>query len=292
MSELDLPRYSFAGDEYIFVEMGLDMDLEVNFKIQATCKRILEEGIPGVIEVYPGNITYLVHYSPEEITPEKLLEKIKKIDKKSSEFFGFSSRLIEIPVLYNDPWTIECSKEFASGHQDQSITNLEYVAKINGVTVSKFIEIHSSTQYLVTMERFLPGSCCLIQMADKSQALSCPKYLVPRKWSPVRSLVMGGIITSISPYRSPGGYQLLGRSAVPVYDPEKKLLDMKDGILVRSGDRVKLRSIDMDEYESIQVSVEAGEYRFRIVEQEFEPVRYLEDPEGYLKLLQGVLGSV
>ena len=53
-----------------------------------------------------------------------------------------------------------------------------------------------------------------------------------------------------------------------------------------------MRSIDMDEYESIQVSVEAGEYRFRIVEQEFEPVRYLEDPEGYLKLLQGVLGSV
>ncbi|MGA2464290.1 MAG: carboxyltransferase domain-containing protein [Thermodesulfobacteriota bacterium] len=52
-----LPRYSFAGDECIFVQVGHDMDLSINFQIQATCKAIMAEGIPGMIEAYPANRT-------------------------------------------------------------------------------------------------------------------------------------------------------------------------------------------------------------------------------------------
>jgi urea carboxylase len=287
-----LPRYSFAGDEYIFVELSRDMDFAVNFEIQAICKSITEEGIPGVIEAYPGNTTYLVHYNPEEIAPKVLLKKLQRFESKAAEFVAFDSRLIEVPVLYNDPWTIECAREFSSGHQDPSVTNLEFVAGINGLTVPEFIEAHTSSQYLVTMKRFLPGSTCCFQMVENFKALSCPKYLVPRKWSPIRSLVMGGIITSISPFRSPGGYQFLGRSAVPVYDPERKLVDLKGSVLASSGDRFKLRSIDMDEYKSIRASVELGEYRFKIVKQRFEPLQYFDNPERYLRSLEdGLRGA-
>ena len=265
------------------------MDFAINFKIQAICKSIMEENIPGLIEAYPGNTAYLVHYNPEEIAPKELLKKLQNFGSKSAELVAFDSRLIEVPVLYNDPWTVACAKEFSSGHQDPSVTNLEFVARINGLTVPGFIEAHMNSQYLVTMKRFLPGSTCCFQMVEKSKALSCPKYLVPRKWSPIRSLVMGGIITSISPFRSPGGYQLLGRSAVPVYDPEGKLLDLKDSVLASSGDRFKLRSIDMDEYEAIRTSVEEGSYRFKIVNQRFEPLKYFTNSEGYLKSLENEL---
>ncbi|MCK5552104.1 MAG: carboxyltransferase domain-containing protein [Deltaproteobacteria bacterium] len=292
MASQGLPRYSFAGDECIFVELSRDFDLAINFKIQAICESIMKEGIPGLIEAYPGTTTYLVHYNPEEIAPKELLKKLQNFDSKAAEFAAFESRLIEMPILYNDPWTVECAREFSSGHPDPSVTNLEFVAISNGLSVPEFIKAHTGLPYLITMKRFLPGSTACLQMVEKSRAMSCPKYLVPRKWSPIRSLVMGGVITSISPYGSPGGYQLLGRSAVPVYDPDRKLADLKDSVLARSGDRFKLRSIDMDEYEAIRVSVEAGDYRFKIVKQRFEPLKYFDNREHYLKTLENGLRDV
>jgi urea carboxylase len=284
-----LPRYSLAGDEYIFVEMSFDMSLEVCFKVQAICKEMNEEGIEGVIEAYPGNNTYLVHYNPDRIETWRLLEILQGKEKKAGSLAAFESNLVEIPVLYDDPWTRDCAKAFAAGHPDPSMTNLEFVAKINGLSVPDFIRAHSSSQYLVSMERFLPGSCCLIQMVSRERTLSCPKYLVPRTWSPVRSLVIGGIITSISPYRSPGGYQLLGRSALPVYDPEEKLKGYRDGILIRCGDRVKLTAVNLKEYTAIRESVKSGKYTIHMIRQRFDPSMYLKYPDDYLKTLNAGL---
>lgn len=292
MTDPGLPRYSFAGDDAIFVEMSRDFDLVTNFKIQAICKSITEEAVPGFIEAYPGNTAYMVLLDPEAVSPDHLLGKMRKIESRMSELIPFESRLIEIPVLYNDPWTIACAKEFPSNHQDPSVTNIEYVAQLNGMSVPELIKAHSHSQYLVTMKRFLPGSLCLYQMVDRSQALSCPKYLVPRSWGPVRALVMGGIFSTIAPYRGPGGYQFLGRSPVPVYDAERKLPDLKDSTLASSGDRFKLSPIDMDEYKDTRAKVKAGSYRYKIVKQSFDPKKYLADQESYLEKLEDELRHV
>jgi urea carboxylase len=288
-----LPRYSFAGDEYIFAQVGYDMDLKVSFQIQAICNAIMEEGIPGVIEAYPANTSFLVHYNPDEIAPEALLTRIKKIGVRSEEHVTFASRLIEIPILYNDPWSIECAKAFASNHQDPSVTNLEYVARINRMSVSEFIMAQTSLQYFMTMFRFLPGTQCFFPMVERSKAFSCPTYVVPRQWTPDRILNMGGVFIGITAHdRQPGGYQLLGRSPAPVYDAERRLVDLKESILLNPGDRIKLRSIDMDEYKALRASVEAGEYRFKIIKQTFKPLRYFEDRENYLRSLEERLRDV
>ena len=288
-----LPRYTLAGDEYIFVQVGYDMDLSVNFQIQSTCKEITSRNIPGVIEAYPANTSYLVHYDPDKIEPELLLKELERIGVKSTELVSFDSRLIEIPILYNDPWSIECAKAFPSNHQDPSVTNLEFVARLNGMTVSKFIAAQTSLQYFVTMLRFLPGSQCCFPMMERSKALMCPTYVVPRQWTPERVLNMGGVFLGIVAHdMQPGGYQLLGRSPVPVYDRECSLPDLTDSVLIHPGDRIKLRSIERYEYEALRTDVESGEYQFKIVQQIFEPMKYFQDRETYLKLLEEGLRNV
>jgi urea carboxylase len=269
------------------------MDLKVSFQIQAICNAIMEEGIPGVIEAYPANTSYLVHYNPDEIAPEALLTRIKKIGVRSEEHVPFDSRLIEIPILYNDPWSIECAKAFASNHQDPSVTNIEYVARINRMTVSEFIMAQTSLQYFMTMFRFLPGTQCFFPMVERSKAFSCPTYVVPRQWTPDRVLNMGGVFVGITAHdKQPGGYQLLGRSPAPVYDAERRLVDLKESILLNPGDRIKVRSIDRDEYDALRASVEAGEYRFKMIKQTFEPLKYFEDPKNYLTSLEEGLRDV
>jgi urea carboxylase len=247
----------------------------------------MTEGISGVIEAYPANTSYLVHYNPDEIAPDALLKKIKKIGVRAAEFVSFDSRLIEIPILYNDPWSIECAKAFAANHQDPSVTNLEYVARINWMSVPEFIGVQTSLQYFMTMFRFLPGSQCFFPMVERSKALFCPTYVVPRQWTPDRVLNMGGVFVGITAHdRQPGGYQLLGRSPAPVWDPERRLADLQESILLNPGDRIKVRSIDMDEYKTLRTSVETGEYRYKMVKQTFEPLRYFAGPDNYLRSLE------
>ena len=293
MSRPDLPRYSFAGDEYIFAQVGYDMDLKISFQIQAICNAIMEEGIPGVVEAYPANTSFLVHYNPDEIAPYALLEKLKKIGVRSGEQIPFPSRLIEIPILYNDPWSIECAKAFPKNHQDPSVTNLEYVARINGLSVSEFIKVQTSLQYFVTMFRFLPGSQCCFPMVERSKALSCPTYVIPRQSTPDRVLNMGGVFVGLVAHdKQPGGYQLLGRSPAPVYDAERRLVDLKESFLLNPGDRIKVRSIDRAEYDALRASVEAGQYRYKIIHQTFEPLRYFEDRVNYMRSLEEELRDV
>jgi len=269
------------------------MDLKISFQIQAICNAIMEEGIPGVVEAYPANTSFLVHYNPDEIAPYALLEKLKKIGVRSGEQIPFPSRLIEIPILYNDPWSIECAKAFPKNHQDPSVTNLEYVARINGLSVSEFIKVQTSLQYFVTMFRFLPGSQCCFPMVERSKALSCPTYVIPRQSTPDRVLNMGGVFVGLVAHdKQPGGYQLLGRSPAPVYDAERRLVDLKESFLLNPGDRIKVRSIDRAEYDALRASVEAGQYRYKIIHQTFEPLRYFEDRVNYMRSLEEELRDV
>lgn len=281
-------RYTFGGDEYLFVDFDLDMSLEVNFKVLAVCQEIERRQIRGIIEVCPANSSYLIHYRPEDLPPHKLLALLKDLEHKAGEIKSLSSRLVDIPVFYDDPWTKECAKRFADRHQDPSVTNLEYITKINGLSsVQEFIAAHSGKPYWISMIGFVPGTAWGYQMVERRHALQAPKYVSPRTDTPERTVSHGGVFMAIYPVRGPGGYQLLGITPVPIYDPKRRLIDLAERyILAKAGDRWKLRPIEMDEFEAIRKEVEAGTYRYKIVEQEFEPARYYRDRDKYLEHLQ------
>lgn len=281
-------RYTFGGDEYLFVDFDIEMSLEVNFKVLAVCQEIERQEIDGVIEVCPANSSLLVHYSPERIAPDRLAKTLQDLEHKVDQIEAIPSRLVDIPVLYDDPWTKECAKRFGDRHQDPSVTNLEYITRINGLaSVDEFIALHSGMPYWISMVGFVPGTAWGYQMVPRERTIQAPKYVRPRTDTPERAVSHGGAFLAIYPVRGPGGYQLFGITPVAVYDPTRKLVDLADRyILAKPGDRWKLRPIEMDEFLAIRKEVEAGTYRYRIVEQQLEPARYSHDPEKYLRHLQ------
>jgi urea carboxylase len=161
-------RYDYGGDEFIFVDFDIEMSLEVNFKVLSVCQEIERQRIGGLIEVCPANTSYMVHYDPEKIEPPRLMKMLREIEHKAEHIESLSSRLVDIPVLYDDPWTKECAKRFADRHQDASVSNLEYLMAINGYSSkNEFIAAHSGTPYWVSMIGFVPGTAWCFQMVSR-----------------------------------------------------------------------------------------------------------------------------
>ena len=281
-------RYEYGGDEYLLVVFDEAMDLANNFKLLAICKEIRQRQVPGLIEVCPANASYLVHFQPEVIHPDQLIRDLKDIEQTVQQAESLRSRLVDIPVLFDDPWTKECARRFADRQQDPSVSNLEYLMRVNGYSSKEeFITAYCDRPYWISMVGFVPGTAWCYRMCPPEQAIQAPKYIRPRTDTPERAVAHAGVFLCIYPVRGPGGYQMVGMSAVPVYDPEEHMLDLRGRyILAEAGDRWKFRPIDMDEYTDIRADVEAGTYRYRMIEQDFSPGAYLRDPSTYLQRLQ------
>ncbi|GEN33898.1 MULTISPECIES: 5-oxoprolinase subunit B family protein [Aneurinibacillus] len=287
-------RFTFGGDEFIYAEVSRAMNVEANFKVLAVTDEIRRCNIPGVTEICPANASYLIRYNPDIIRPLDLLDVLREIDEQKSDISGLTlqSRVVEIPIWYDDPITKECAAKFKDRHQDPSVSNLEFVMKINGFKDKEdFIHAHSSAPYLVSMVGFVPGTAWEFPLGvPQENIIEAPKYLRPRTQTPARAISMAGAFTVIYPVAGPGGYQLIGMSAVPVYDPEQKLEDLKDTlILAKAGDIWKHRPIDESEYNKIVAEVEAGTYRYNIKSIEFSPEEYFAKTQQYLnELTEGI----
>jgi urea carboxylase len=297
MSTIELPaqaRYSFGGDEHLFVEISEEMSLRAFFKGMAICKELQRRALPGVTEICPANASYLVRFDPDLIAPNTLLATLQEIEAGVGEAdMDLQTRLIEIPVLYNDPWTHETLMRFRERHQDPGSTDIEYAARINGLaSVEAFIEAHSSAPWFVSMVGFVAGLPFLYQMVEREHQLQVPKYLSPRTDTPRLTIGHGGCFACIYSVRGAGGYQMFGVTPAPIFDPAQKMSYLKDlMVFFQPGDIVKWKPIDRAEYDRQIASVEAGTYGLRIQPVSFSLKAFLADPAGYnhhlLKVLHG-----
>ena len=164
------------------------------------------------------------------------------------------ARVIDMPIFYDDPWTHETLMRFRDRHQAPELTDLEYSARLNGFDdVQGLIDAHSSNPFIATFIGFVPGNAESYQLVPRDRQLEVPKYLRPRTDTPERALGHGGAFTTIYPVRGAGGFQLFGRSPLPVFDAEQRLPDFADSIVLpRSGDIFKYRPIDRDEYDDLR----------------------------------------
>ncbi|MED0737582.1 5-oxoprolinase subunit B family protein [Aneurinibacillus thermoaerophilus] len=293
MFTLPETRFDFGGDEYIYAEISRDMSAESNFKALAIVNELRKRNIPGIIEIVPSNASYLVRYNPEIIPARDLLDYLKDIDitKSNPAELNLSVRMVEIPVWYDDPITREYSRRFKSRHQEPDISNFEFAMKVNGFREKEaFIEAHTRMPYLITMVGFLPGTAWGFPLGlHPQEIIQVPKYLSPRTDTPRQAVGVGGAFTVVYPVNGPGSYQLIGISAVPVYDNEKRLVDLEDTyFLARPGDIWKYRSVDEREYSRIVEEVKQGTYRYRMKYIEFSPQEYVTKGKVYIReLMEG-----
>lgn len=284
MSALPAARYTFGGDEHVFVEIAEEMSLPAFFKGMAITGELQRRRVPGVTEICPANASYLVRFDPDVIAPDRMMALLRDIEGSvGSAGRELQTRIVEIPVLYNDPWTNETQMRFRDRHQDPNCTDLEYAARVNGQpSVEAFVQAHSSAPWFVSMVGFVAGLPFLFQMVERPQQLEVPKYLRPRTDTPKLTIGHGGCFSCIYSVRGAGGYQMFGITPAPIFDPEQKLPYLKDMmVFFRPGDIVKWKPISREEYDRDVAAVEAGTFDLRIRPVSFSLQQFLDDPAAY-----------
>ncbi|PVZ16384.1 MULTISPECIES: allophanate hydrolase subunit 1 [unclassified Pseudomonas] len=287
----DSIRYSFGADEHLFAEVSESMSLEAFFKGMAITRAVERLDLDGVLDVCLANASFQIRFDPDRLAPQRLLEAVKGAEREAVAERSIQTRIIEIPVLYNDPWTHETLMRFRDRHQDPSSTDLEYAARINGLAdVDAFIAAHSGAPWFVSMVGFVAGLPFMFQMVERQRQLQVPKYLRPRTDTPKHTLGHGGCFGCIYSVRGAGGYQMFGVTPAPIYDPAQRLAYLQEHmVFFRPGDIVQFKPIDRPAYDRALAEVEAGRFDLKIRPVAFSLDAFLADPHGYPKTLQEVL---
>jgi KipI family sensor histidine kinase inhibitor len=230
-------KYLTAGDRALVIEFGDKIEEQVNSKIRSLTLAIEREGIIGIIETIPTYRSLMVIYEPMVIELEDLIDKVKSIQAKMDEMKLPEAKIIEIPTLYGGEYG----------------PDIEFVAEHNKISQGEVIKIHTSMEYLIYMIGFTPGFPYLGGMNDK---IATPRLQTPRTKIPVGSVGIAGTQTGIYPIESPGGWQLIGRTPVKLYDPYRK-----NPVLLNAGDYIKFVQIDENKYKEIEALEREGKYK-------------------------------
>jgi allophanate hydrolase subunit 1 len=285
-------RYSFGADEHIFVELSEEMSLEAFFKGMSITGALTRLAIPGVTEICPANASYQVRFDPDVVRPDDLMQLLKSLESViGSAEVELETRIIEIPVYYNDPWTNETQRRFRERHQDPTSTDLQYAARINHYdSVDAFVAAHSGSPWFVSMVGFVAGLPFMFQMVERDRQIEVPKYLRPRTDTPKLTIGHGGCFGCIYSVRGAGGYQMFGITPAPIFDPAQKLPYLKDFMcFFRPGDIVKCKPIAPDAYSRMVAEAEAGTFDLRIRPTRFSLRKFLVNPAAYNHGLEEVL---
>ena len=223
----DEPRFRLAGDRGLLVEFGGTIDPEINRKVRQVFVSLEKRPIDGVTEVIPTYRSLLVFYDPFQISPEKLRAEISDRERKLDTLEIPLPETVEIPVAYGG--------EFGP--------DLEFVARHNNLTPKEVIQIHTSGNYLIYMLGFTPGFPFLGGLSKK---LFTPRLENPRQLVPAGSVGIANNQTGVYPINSPGGWQLIGRTPLKLYDPLRS-----PPILLKAGNYLKFKRISDDMYVEI-----------------------------------------
>ncbi len=271
MATFNKPFYRDLGDLYIAVEYGDTSDIPLSFKVNALNLAIKKRGINGIVETLPTVRSLGVVFDPLKIEKRRLIQVLGGIEAEENldELTELPSRLIKVPVWFDDSWSDECAK--AHGVEN----NLQFVAKLNGVSVDEFIRVYTSTRYWIAGTAFLLGTFGSLPLEPHKITLKVPKWTTPRKWTYERSVTIAGNSVSTHSVRAPGGFQLVGRTPIDIYDSQQRNPIFKDDpILMKATDRVEFYPIPEGEYHRVRKEVEEGTYQYEVEEGIFRIIDY------------------
>jgi inhibitor of KinA len=215
------PKLLPAGDQAVSVEFTDRVSREANTRVRALEHLIAQEAPRGIVETVPTFRSLLVYYDPLAVSWDTVVAALRALLARVGGEAAPPSRPMEIPCAYGG----ELGSDLAA------------VAERLGLSPGEVVRLHTSDEYLVYFIGFTPG---LPYMVGNSERLTIPR------------LGLGGQQCCIYPVESPGGYWILGRTPLALYDPGRP-----EPILLRAGDRVRFRAIDRAEFDRIAAE-EAG----------------------------------
>lgn len=217
MSEFEV---RLVSESAVLVVMGQTIDPQTNLRVHSAAKLLMEQGWPGVEEFVPGYATLLVYFDPLLWEGKVLATRIRKVLRELREISFWRPRKVVIPVRYGGVWG----------------PDLDFVAEATGLNCDEVIRLHSQSEYVVFMMGFTPGFAYLGGMNLK---LSVPRLETPRSQVPAGSVGIAGAQTGIYPIDSPGGWRIIGRTPLRLFDPQSER-----PFLLSPGDRVCFEALE------------------------------------------------
>jgi KipI family sensor histidine kinase inhibitor len=230
-------RFLPAGDKALAVELGDSITPEINRKVRDLLVAIESQEIPGLVDLVPTYRSLLVYYDPLRLSLSDLEERLTALEQKLDQAPFKAPRVLEIPTLYGGDYGPDIGE----------------VAEHNGLAPEEVIQIHSGAEYLVYMMGFTPGFPYLGGMSER---IATPRLQTPRTAIPAGSVGIAEQQTGVYPIESPGGWQLIGRTPVQLFDPQRD-----PPVVVTAGDYVRFVPITEEAYHDIQQQVLAGSYQ-------------------------------
>ena len=242
------PTISPVGDCAISIDFGQAIDPKINRQIRQVIEQIKLLQLDGIIELVPTYCALLVQYDAMVYTYSDICRILDPILQESvTDSVIERVMIVEIPTVYGG--------EFGP--------DLGFVASYNHISENEVVSIHSGTDYLVYMLGFIPGFTYLGGMDPR---IATPRLSSPRTLIPAGSVGIAGEQTGTYPSDSPGGWQIIGRTPVTMYDMSKK-----QAALLQAGDYVRYVPINENEFHRIKLlgsnyipsmyEVEVGELR-------------------------------
>ena len=229
-------RFLPAGDLAVSIELGEEISVQVNTRVRALEYLIEHKALPGVVETVPTYRSLLVYYDPSVVGYEALCAQLATLSEQTTTTAMPPAREVELPCCYGGELGLD----------------LETAARRLELSMDELVRLHAGAEYLVYFIGFTPG---LPYMTGAPERLTIPRLDTPRVKVPAGSVAIGGIQCCVYSVDSPGGFWLLGRTPVRLYDPEAA-----EPILLKPGDRVRFRRIERGEFDDIASRVAAGRF--------------------------------
>src|SRR3954462_4831610 len=179
-------RYSNGGDEWMLVQLAEGMSVGVNMRALAICRRLEEQRLDGGLDICPSNASYLVRLDPDVLHPRALEERLRELEAEVGDAadFHLRTRIVDVPILWDDPWTREVVLRFRDRHQTPDLTDIEFAAQLNGFdSTQAFKNAVFGTPFLVTMIGFVPGLTWDYQLVTSDRQIEVPSTCGP---APIR----------------------------------------------------------------------------------------------------------
>lgn len=214
-----------ASDNSLLVQFGKNISVETHSKVALLTKLVLADMPKGFLNVHPAYNSVLISFDPSQ-TDHSSAEHMMRTLARNNPTSPREDRLVIIPTCY----------------KSELGPDLLEVARHCGLTEDEVIQAHSGAEYLVYFLGFTPGFPYLGGMPTK---LTTPRLGTPRKHVLAGSVAIGGSQTGIYSVDSPGGWRIIGRTPMKLFDA-----NFDPPTLLRLGDRVRFRAISLAEFEN------------------------------------------
>lgn len=220
-------RFLTLGDSALSVEFGQEINLAINQQATALKKLLEENPLEGIVEMVPTYCTLMIVYDPLVLGYGELKAAVEKLLQQLSAVAAADKEVIEIPVVYGGEYG----------------PDLAEVAAAHNLTEEEVIRRHAEPEYPIYMLGFVAG---FPYLGGMDESLATPRKQSPRLKIPAGSVGIAGGQTGIYSVESPGGWQIIGRTPLKLYDPLQQ-----EPVLLQAGQYIKFKPISEAEYKEM-----------------------------------------